>query len=1089
MKCRVLALVACLAMLAGPASAQSTTTGALGGRVLDAQQQPVVGASVIAIHVPSGTTYEATTRADGRFTIPGMRVGGPYSVTVAPAGGGAGGFEPQTQDDIMVNLGVATDLDFVVRSIAVEVTVTAEKSDAVFSSERTGAATAITRESLASLPTITGRLENITRLTPQQGGNMSFAGQDNRMNNITVDGAAFNNSFGLRTTPGETSGVAPISLNAIEQVQVTIAPFDVRQGNFVGAGVNTVTRSGTNELRGSFYHQMRDNDLVGTKAKSDTANVNPGTFNYRNTGGFAGGPIVRNTAFFFGNYEDESLEQPATTFRANTGGEPVGGSVTRVLKSDLDRLSAYLKSNFNYDTGPYQDYPFFTPAKRFLGRGDYNLNEKNKIMFRYQHLDSSADTLMSNSSSLGFGSRRTSTNALNFANSNYSILENIRTTSGEWNTVIGSSMANSLLATFSKHDESRGDVGELFPMVDILNAPGGTVYTSFGSEPFTPNNELRYQSLIVKNDFTKYTSRHTVTFGGSFERYESENVFFSGKQSIYVYNSLDDFFRDADDHLANPNRTTSPVNLRRFQVRWTNIPGQEKPIQPLEVGYTSAYIQDAWRPKSNLTVNAGLRVDVASFGNTGYENPVADALSFRDEAGASVQYSTAKLPDASPLWSPRLGFNWDVASDRTTQVRGGTGIFTGKPAFVWISNQIGNTGVLTGFEQLENTTARPFHPDPNRYKPANITGAPAPSYELALTDPDFKFPQTWRTNIAVDRRLPWGWSGTAEFMYNRDVNGIYYINANLPAAQTAFTGADTRPRWTSSRIYPNITNAIVLKNQDIGRSWNFAGSLERALREGLWVKAAYSYGQSKNTVDPGSIAAGSWNTNEQPGDPNNPPLAYSDYSPGHRVFVAASYRREYFSVGGTTVSVFWEAFTGGNASYTFATDLNGDAGTSNDLIYIPRGTDEMNFTSFSSGGRTFTPAEQAAAWEAYIRQDRYLREHRGEYAERGAVFLPIVKRMDLSVQQELFTRLAGRRHAFQFRVDMLNFLNMLSSDWGVGQRMVHNQPLTNAAADAQGRVSYRLRVVNNELMSKTFEPTAGLSDVWRLQFSLRYSFN
>jgi hypothetical protein len=884
--------------------------------------------------------------------------------------------------------------------------------------------------------------------------------------------------------------VAPISLDAIEQVQVSLAPFDVRQGNFVGAGVNTVTRSGTNEFRGSFRHQLRDNDLVGTKAKSDTDNVNPGTFNYRNTGGYAGGPIVKNTAFFFGNYEDESLEQPGTTFRANNGGEPVGGNVTRVLKTDLDQLSAFLGSSFNYETGPYQDYPFFIPAKRFLGRGDYNLNDKNKIMFRYQHLDSSTDQLVSNSSSLGLGNRRTNTNGLNFQRSNYSILENIRTTSGEWNTVIGNTMANSVLVTFSKHDESRGDVGELFPFVDVLNAPGGTVYTSFGSEPFTPNNELRYQSFIVKNDFTKYTSKHSLTFGGSFEAYESENVFFPGKQSAYVYNSLEDFYTDANGFLANPNRTVSPVNLRRFQVRWSNIPGQEKPVQPLEVGYTSLYAQDNWRVKSNLTLNAGLRMDVAAFGDTGYANANADALTFRDETGAGVQYSTAQLPDATPLWSPRLGLNWDVKSDRTTQIRGGTGVFTGKPAFVWISNQIGNTGVLTGFAQFDNTIARPFNPNPDAYKPATVTGEPASAYELALTNADFRFPQTWRNNIAIDRRLPGGWSGTLEYMYNRDLNGLYYINANLPAPNSAFVGADTRPRWTSgNRIHSHVSNAVVLKNQDIGRSWNFAASLERPLRDGLWVKGAYSYGESKNTIDPGSIAFGSWNNNQHPGDPNNPPLSYSNYSPGHRVFVAASYTKEYFSFGGTTVSMFWEAFTAGNSSYTFATDVNGDGGTSNDLIYIPRDTSEMNFEQFASGGRTYTAADQAAAWEAYIQQDPYLSEHRGEYAERGGIFLPIVKRMDLSVQQDLFTTLAGRRHAFQFRVDMLNFLNMLSNEWGVGQRMVHNQPLTNAGAGPDGRVRYRLREVNAALMSSTFEPTAGLNDVWRVQFSFRYSFN
>jgi carboxypeptidase family protein len=1088
--------VCALVWAAGPVFAQGVTSGALNGRVTDAQQQPVAGATVVAIHVPSGTTYEAKSRADGRFTIPGMRVGGPYSVTVAPATGAAGGFEPQTQDDITINLGVATDVDFVVRAINVEVVVTAEKSDAVFSSGRTGAATAITREALATLPTITGRLENITRLTPQQGGNMSFAGQDNRLNNITVDGAAFNNSFGLRTTPGETSGVAPISLQAIEQVQVSIAPFDVRQGNFVGAGVNTVTRSGTNEFRGSVYTQWRDNDLVGTKAKAAT--VNPGTFSYRNTGLWGGGPIVRNKGFFFGNYEDESLETPGTTFRANKGGEAVGGSVTGVLASDLDTLSAFLKSKFNYDTGPYQDYPFFVPAKRFLGRGDYNLNEKNKLMFRYQYLDSSSDTLLSNSSSLGLGTRRSNTTGLNFAASNYAILENIRTVAGEWNSILGTSMANSFLATYSHHDESRGDVGTLFPFVDILNAPGGSVYTSFGSEPFTPNNELRYHSFIAKDDFTKYGSKHTLTFGGSVERYGSENVFFSGKQSVYVYNSLNDFYTDANDYLANPNRTTSPVTLRRFQVRWMNIPGLDKPVQPLEVNYTSAYAQDNWRPRSNVTINAGVRVDIASFGNTAFANANADALTFRDPAGNGVKYETGKLPDASPLWSPRVGFNWDVNRNRMTQVRGGTGVFTGKPAFVWISNQVGTTGVLTGFEQLDNTTLRPFNPDPARYKPSTVTGAPASSYELALTEKDFKFPQTWRTNIAVDRRLPGGWSGTVEFLYNKDVNGLFYYNAQLPAPNTAFTGVDHRPRWSAANCPGNtfriagqchVSNAVVLANRNDGRSWNFATSAERALRNGLWLKAAYSYGEAKNLVDPGSIAFGSWNNNQHPGDPNNPPLAYSNYSPGHRVFVATSYHKEYFKFGGTTVSAFWEAFTGGNASYTYATDLNGDGGTSNDLIYIPRNTGEMNFQEFTVSGRTFTAAEQATAWEAYIQQDPYLSEHRGEYAQRGAVFLPFIKRMDVSLQQDIFRSMAGRRHAFQFRVDVLNFGNLLNKNWGVAQRLVNAQPLTNAAGDANGAALYRLRVVNGELMKRSFEQTASLNDVYRLQFSIRYTFN
>ena len=718
----LLALVTLCAFVAtgGNAYAQGVTTGSLAGRVIDAQQQPVENATVIALHIPSGTAYEAVTRADGRYSIPGMRVGGPYTVTVTHGGRGAS-FDPQVQEDIVINLGVATDLDFAVRALNVEVTVTAQTSDSVFSSERTGAATSVSRETLATLPSISGRLDSITRLSPQAGGNGSFAGQDNRLNNITVDGSYFNNSFGLSGTPGERTGVAPISLSAIEQVQVSVAPFDVRQGNFVGAGVNTVTRSGTNQFHGSVYHQFRDNSLVGTDAKG--APVNPGTFSFRNTGGWGSGPIVRNKAFFFVNYENEALTQPLTTFRANLGGEAAAGGVTRVLASDLDALSSFLNSSFDYTTGPYQDYEGETPAVRFLGKVDCNLNQRNKVSFRYTHLDSNTDVLLSNSSSLGFGTRRTNLTGLNYQNSNYQILENIRSGVGEWNSIVSNTMANNLIVGYTSQDESRASRGTFFPFVDVLDA--GTVYTSFGFEPFTPNNELRYKTFQVQNNFTRYGAKHSLTFGASAERYESENVFFPGAQSAYVYNSLADFYTDAQGYLANPNRTTSPVTLRRFQVRWNNIPGMEKPIQPLEVWYTGVYAQDEWRARNDLKLTLGVRLDVPFFGETGFANANADALTFRDENGQAVQYSTSKLPDPNILWSPRAGFNWDVMGRHRTQLRGGTGIFTGKPAYVWISNQIGNTGVLTGFESIDNVTNRPFHPDPDRYKPTNVTGAPA----------------------------------------------------------------------------------------------------------------------------------------------------------------------------------------------------------------------------------------------------------------------------------------------------------------------------------------------------------------------------
>ena len=402
------------------------------------------------------------------------------------------------------------------------------------------------------------------------------------------------------------------------------------------------------------------------------------------------------------------------------------------------------------------------------------------------------------------------------------------------------------------------------------------------------------------------------------------------------------------------------------------------------------------------------------------------------------------------------------------------------------------------------TTTNPFSTNVNKYKPTNVTGAPAASYELNVTDNDFRFPQVWRSNLAIDRKLPGGITGTAEFMYNRDVNGIYYINANLPAAQSAFVGADNRPRWvgtacgtgTVGGCVNRINNAagnqvtanIVLKNQDIGRNWNIAFSATKPMWHGLTLRTAYSYGEAKNTIDPGSTANASWGSNATPGDPNNPGLGFSSASPGHRVYLSASYTKRYFEMGATSFSMFWESRTIGNTSYIFAADSNGD-GANGDLIYIPRNTSEMNFVTFTAAGNTFTAEQQATAFEAYIAQDKYLSAHRGEYAQRGAVFLPFLHRADFSFTQDVFKNIKGRRNAGQFRIDIQNAGNLINSNWGTSQRVIRNNILTTPLADAAGRLSYRMQVVNNALVSKSYESTSGIGDVYQFMLSFRYSFN
>ncbi|MFN4298880.1 MAG: carboxypeptidase regulatory-like domain-containing protein [Thermaurantimonas sp.] len=1090
-------------MLMGFWSFSQITSSGIRGRITDTKTgEALSGATIDAIHIPSGTRYSAVTLDNGNYQINNMRVGGPYKIVYSFIG-----YHTKTVEGIYLALGVPSVLDIKMETVSLtlqEVNVTSTV-DPVFSSGRTGAATSVDNKTLNSLPTISRRIDDFTRLTPQAGRGNSFAGVDNRLNNITVDGSYFNNSFGLAGQPGDRTGVSPISLDAIDQIQVNIAPYDVRQGLFTGATVNTVTRSGTNEFQGSIYHFFRNNNMVGRKAKG--LDFTPGQFNYDQYGARLGGPIIKDKLFFFASYEYEKTTEPGTTFRANRGNEPVGGNVTRVLASDLDSLSSFLFNRFGYVTGPYEGYDNNVLANKFLIRLDYNLDKRNKLSLRYTHLNSSSDILLSNSSSLGFGNRRSNLTGLNFKNSNYKIQENIRSIIGEWNSQISNNMSNQLILGYTFQDESRVPVGQFFPMVDILK--DNTVYTTFGFEPFSPNNELRYSTFQLQNNFNIYSGRHTHTMGLSLEYYQSENIFFPGSQSIYVYSSLDDFYTDALDYFNNPNRTTSPITLRRFQVRWSNIPGQDKPIQPLKVTLPGIYYQDNIQISSKFNVIAGIRVEAPIFGNTGYKNPEVDTLKFRDEKGNIVSYSTDKLPDPRPLISPRLGFNLAIDDERTLQIRGGSGVFSGRPAYVWISNQIGNNGILTGFERRDNTNIRPFNPNPNAYKPSNVSGAPASQYELALTDPNFAFPQVWRSNIAVDYKLPLGMIATLEGIYNQDVNGIYYINANLAPADSFYTGIDPRPRWTSTaatRIYNKIDNAIVLKNQNVGYSYNISATIERpAQQDGIYFKLGYSYGIARNTVDPGSIAFGSWINNPHTADPNNPGLGFSVNTQGHRAFGALSYNimsertyrnmgNKFFSnFGNTTISFFYDGFTQGVGSYTYSGDMNGDGGTSNDLIYIPKDKSEMNFEQYSvtinNQTITFTVDQQKEAWDNFINRDPYLSKNRGKYAERNGAWLPMVHRVDFSIAQEIGIKSGNRKNSLQFRVDILNFTNFLNSDWGVGRRFTSTQPLINRGRDANGQHRYRLLNLQGVLIQDPYQFTNLVQDVWRIQVGIRYNFN
>lgn len=1080
------------------ASAQVTTSSMV-GRIVDDTNEPLIGATVQAIHLPSGSRYGTATNEDGRFTLPALRIGGPYEVIVSYTG-----FQEQKQENIYLSLGTAATLNLTLAEQAVVIEgieVTASRND-VFSSDRTGAATNITAQQLNSLPTTSRNFLDFTRLTPQSSGG-SFGGQDNRLNNITIDGSLLNNSFGLSGEPGGRTGIAPISLDAIEEVQVNIAPYDVRQAGFVGAGVNAVTRSGSNEFSGSVFYTTRNQNLTGITAGTTEFDRDQNQFTNKQYGFRLGGPIVKNKLFFFTSVELERRSSPYLD-QANSGNDPVEGNRTRVLESDLMAVSNFLRDNFGYETGSYQGYDLETVGDKYLAKLDWNINDNNKFSLRFTRLDSESDQLISNSTSLGFGNRRTNGRAMSYQNSNYIIFDKITSVIGELNTLIGTKMHNNFIAGYTFQNENRGvkGSGEIFPLIEIQQ--DGQTYISAGFEPFTPSNQLEYTTYQLQDNLSIYLNKHTVTAGLSLERLEFRNVFFPGSQGVFVYESLDDFYADMNDGLANPNRTTSPINLRRFQYRYSALPGGAEPVQPTEVTYAGLYLQDeiAVSPRFNLT--AGLRMDIPFFGDTGFENQEVLGLSFRGADGERLMVSTAKLPDPRPLFSPRLGFNLDVLGDKSLQLRGGTGIFTGRPAFVWISNQIGNNGVLTGFEQIDRTNTRPFTTNPGQF----ITNAAAPSsYNIDVTAEDYKFPQVWKTNIAVDKKLPGGLIGTLEFIYNKDVNGVSYLNINEEPATATFSGPDNRPRYPGSglsgtalnnavRINDNVTGAVYLTNQNVGSAYTMTASLEKKFSKGFFAKAAYNFGQAKNLVDAGSIASGSYNSITSVMGNNHPDLSYSSFDQRHRVLGSVTYRVEYLNFGATQIGLFINGATQGRFSYVYNQDMNGDGINGNDLIYVPNNATELIFLPIeSSGSVLFTPEQQAAAYNAYIDQDEYLSGRRGQYAERNGGLFPWLWRADFSVTQEFFvTTGTGKRNTLQLRLDVINFTNLLNSDWGLANRVINTRPLTYAGVTEAGVPTFRMVTTGSgattKLLDETFQKTATFGiDTYSLQLGLRYTFN
>jgi hypothetical protein len=1068
------------------------TTSSISGVVKNEKQEVLVGAAIHAVHTPTGTSYKTVTNKNGVYVLPAVRVGGPYTIHASFIG-----FRKGEETDVNTELGVTSNVDFKLvdeKTALKEVVVTGTKSG-LFSKEKTGAAQQFTRRELQSIP-ITGArtIEGITKYNPFGNGS-SFGAQDSRLNNFTIDGSQFNNNFGLGSSAsaGGRTGASAISLDAIEQLQVNVAPFDIRQSGFTGAGINAVTRSGSNEIEGSVYQTQRDNSSRYTGNNARGTKVTPSKFDEKVQGFRLGAPIIKNKFFIFGNYEEIVKTEPGTNW-ISLGSPLPGSQISRPTYQQLNDLSKFMKDKFNYETGPFEGYSNAITSKKYLVRLDWNINDKNKLTFRYVNHNSSAEINISNSQSAGAGDRTSLPLAMSFQNSGYIIMDNTRSAVLELNSKISNSLHNNLIVSYDKQIEDRAYRSQLFPTIDIRES--GSTLTSVGFDPFTPGNKLDYNTFNVTNNLTKYAGKHTLVGGFNFQKYQSNNLFFPASNGVYIFNSLNDFYTAANQSLANGGKpsTFAPA---RFQFRYSALPGAIEPMQTLKSNRLDVYLQDEYNATRDLKLTFGARVNVIDFENTALENKVVTAMTFAN----GEKLNTGVMPKTQILFEPRFGFNYDVKGQKKTQFRGGTGIFTGRPPYVFLSNQIGNNGVLTGFIDVSGSAAAQygFTADPNKYFIPSTPTLPS-TFDLALTDPNYKFPQVWKSNFAVDQKLPiFGLVASAEYLYNKTLNAVHYYEANLRNPVGTLGGVDNRPRFGGTdatvRVNNNVSRAAVLTNKNGAFHESLTLKLEKPYQKGFWGSFAWTTANSKDFMSAGSIASGSWQSALSVAGNNNLDLSFADAFVKNRFVGLLGYRIEYGSKygGATTITLGYVGQQGNPYSYIVAGDLNGDRVNNNDLLFVPNKGSDIKFTTLTAGGKTFTEAEQQAAFDKFIEQDEYLKTRRGQYAERNGGLLPYLHRFDLSVAQDVFVKIGGKRNAFQIRMDILNFGNMVSSKFGVSQRATAPQLLKFVNRDVNQNPIYTLQTQrltdgSTILARDSYQYNSSPSDVWTAQLGIRYIF-
>ncbi len=1022
------------------------TTSNITGVVLDENSEPLPSANIVAIHNPTGTTYGAATNFDGRYNIPNMRVGGPYTITISFIG-----FKEQTFNDVFLTLGKTENINVNLvpdaeQLEAVEITY---QAGATFSDDRTGALTSVRSQDLRSLPTITRSTNDFTRLEPT-ASNGSFGGRNDQYNNFSLDGAIFNNPFGLDAAqPGGQTEATPISIDAIDQITVETAPYDVTQAGFTGASVNAVTKSGTNQFTGTVYGFFRNEDLTGGSVRGEDV-VKP-KLEQNQYGVSIGGPIVKNKLFFFANFEaDERTDLGTNGWIPNTGSGAINES--RVLESDLMTVRDALLG-IGYDAGRYEGFTYAATSTKGILKLDWNINDKNRMALIYNFLSADKEK-PAHPTALGF--RGPNATTLQFENAGYEINNNINSVQLEVNSTVTDNVANKFQFGYTFFDDFRNPLSGPAPTVTITQ--DGSNYIIAGHEPFSINNRLEQKVIQFTNNLNYFSGSHTYTIGFSFEKFLFDNSFnlgVYGAQGVFFpTTTMDDFNAMVQagtiSDFLNPLFDAAADADAALSAAGEGNPGGWA-FAETNVGQLSFYLQDAWNVTEDLKLTYGLRFDKPLFFDSAEKAQdvvdnaccvVPDIPYVNPNTGETVFIDNTNMPNSEWLLSPRVGFNWDARGDRTLQVRGGSGLFTGRFPFVWLGNQIGNPNV----------------------------------FFLQWVDPDYKFPQVWRTNLGTDYRFDNDLILTADVSYTKDINGAHVQNWGLLDPSGNLSGVDNREYYLPSDI---INNAYVFTNSDEGRIWNVAARAQKTWENGIYASLGYSYLNSKdvNSIE-AEITGDAFAFNPVVGNANEDVLSYSRYGDTHRIVGVFSKKWDYGNdKWSTTVSAFTEIGQGGRFNYTYGGDINGDGSSLNDLLYVPTAS-EISSMQFSGAG-------QAEAFEAYIQQDDYLSERRGQYVERYGALAPWRSRWDVKILQDFNFKVSeNRTNTLQLSIDVLNIGNMISSDWGLIQQPENVQPVGVTVDPGTLVPTYTF----NPDLEETFNYDTSLLSRWQAQFGLRYIF-